>query len=551
MNLRLLSVIFIFGLGQTAFGASLPWLVHVQSAYKNEINNKDVTMGGAGFIAEQNGRYFVICDSHLSQGYKDLQISIGTRKLKIKPNARLADNDRDIEVIEIENPGVESVFRYDSIFYIRPGDIPEWKTKKGFIELVRGEYAPLPRGLKSKPRAYQPSTSYEETEQHKESWIRMAHGGIRNWNDDENVSDSKIVQGMSGAPILTLVTKKGDPIPRIMVQGLTKAYHRFFDRSYFSSSVALWRVMNEFLTNKGRGYTSPTRWKFRGMTYRDYGNGTLEINPNLVQAGSISGGDSGNGSGGDGGDPGESSLSLQTALKAGMIYEGKSTLAFEVSSSKLSPSSFTVYANPSALRYFEHIQSDYSDLKLAPIHSESGLVSLLKKRLSHVTLAEKEEPWSCYIDPDALERGMIRIALPRSTTSARNWKLFQLDSNGRIQGADQTKFEPIVSLEDPITRERMIIDLKGLFFLDVDHAIYANVDWRDFIAQYKDRPYIIYRHGAKAAKEWSYACRPSRKPFQITDEERASKCKDSATEGLTKFREKNEFTTILEKATGN
>ena len=545
MNLRLLLIIFMFSFGQTAFAASFPWLVQVRSTYKNELSNNDVTMSGAGFIAEQNGRYFVICDSHLSQGYKDLQISIGKRKLNIKPDARLADNDRDIEVIEIENPGVKPVFRYNFGFYIRTDEIPEWNKKKGFIELAGGVYAPIPYGLKNKPKAHENPVIYEQIE-HKAEWIRARGDAQRNWNDDEDVADSKIVEGMSGAPILSLSTRQGDTIPRITVQGLTKAYHRHFDRSYFSSSVALWIVMNEFLTKNGRGYTSSTRWKFRGMTYRDYGNGTLEINPNLVQAGSISRGDGGNGSGGDGGDPGKSSFSAQSELKAGMIYEGQSTLAFEMSSSKLSPSSFTVYANPSALRYFDHLRSKYPDLKLTPIHSEQALISLLKKRLSHLTLAEKEEYWTCYIDPDALERGIIRIALPRSLISSQR-KFVQLNSGGRVHGTYQTKFEPIVKLEDPITRDKMIIDLKGLFFLDVDHATYSN-EAKDFIAQYKNHPYVIYRQGTKAAREWPYACLPSRKVFQMANEKRPSECKDPAPEGATKFMEKNKFATILENA---
>ncbi|OFZ54791.1 MAG: hypothetical protein A2428_03420 [Bdellovibrionales bacterium RIFOXYC1_FULL_54_43] len=229
-----------------------------------------------------------------------------------------------------------------------------------------------------------------------------------------------------------------------------------------------------------------------------------------------------------------------------MIYKGQSTLAFEMSSSKLSPSSFTVYADPSALRYFDHLRSKYPDLKLTPIHSEQGLISLLKKRLSHLTLAEKEEYRTCYIDPDALERGIIRIALPRSLISNQR-KFIQLNSDGRVHGTHQTKFEPVVTLEDPITREKMIIDLKGLFFLDVDHDTYAN-DPRDFIEQYRNRPYLIYRQGTKAAREWSYACLPSRKAFQIVDEKRPSECKDPASEGAATFMEKNRFATILENA---
>jgi len=267
------------------------------------------------------------------------------------------------------------------------------------------------------------------------------------------------------------------------------------------------------------------------MTYRDYGNGTFEINKDIIQAGSGSGGDGGSGSGGDGGsgsggDGGDTQNEESPAgLKAGITYEGQSTLAFEVVASRPGSISYSVYANPAGVAYIDRLEKEDPNLLTKAIRTESNLADLLKKRMA---AAPKETGGElCAIDPDALERGVIRILLPPSKLNPLPARFLQLDVSGHIRGTDQKKFNPIIKLQEPVSKEIVTVDLKGLFFFDVDHAIYGNTSPDEFATSIKDVPYIIYRE-SDGGKDWLRQCTPSRERFKNYFDHSCGSCKQGA-----------------------
>jgi hypothetical protein len=267
-----------------------------------------------------------------------------------------------------------------------------------------------------------------------------------------------------------------------------------------------------------------TRWRFRSDigTYRDYSNGTLEINPETFPSGnfesfSSGGAESGDGGGAESGDGGGAeSEKASGATKSGMFWNYRSILGFRVkfpSEDRTRRESLLFYANPEGAIYMNLLIREFKELDIAPVNLETlsetsvNFVELLKERIQHDPEIHDQQntsdSLSCLIDRALLSKGKIRLTLlSRLQNQAESSPfLLELNSQGLIVGRKKQKhFQRFYS------SPRGIVDLIGLFFLNVGQADQSFPDGlraysqqplhplaSEFISQFAKQPYVIFQ----------------------------------------------------------
>lgn len=281
--------------GTVAFADSVPpWMALVESKYKcDEKIVKEPCVGsihGAGILIYVPAKekdittphYYVITDAHLSNG------NFGSDSLKLFSRynshwlqliplksgnrlARLSDNYYDIDIIEVEKPlGIpgESMFQFTHV--PKTGNSYFWVKDeingKGYNEVVVAQdlFVVAPPELSQRPREFRLNTE-QVTGISTAEMLRSLQEPVRGLNlttfGDELMTQSHIVNGMSGSPLLKRI--EGN----LLVLGLSKRYHRFYNRSYFSTYSQLtnlfWDYNRRYLESQNE-QADPDRfsWSF-------------------------------------------------------------------------------------------------------------------------------------------------------------------------------------------------------------------------------------------------------------------------------------------------
>ncbi len=529
------------------------WLIQVQSVFVDEMTKKAVKITGSGFLARIGNQFVVVCDSHLSQGPAGLLLKSASATLKPKSELRLADNDHDIEIIAIEDPGINEYFTFDGkSFRMDRRVFLKSVASSTVVQMSKTGVIPVAPWSRSRPRPIQkndgalPSAASMLAEQ---PFRRLDGELTERWDKGELISESLVSAGMSGEPILNSSDED------VTVAGIAKAYHRYWTRSFFSTPEQLAALTRAFVAGK-TGATSQTKWRYRGFTYRDFGDGTLEINPIQTQPTEIlpsgggdsadgGGGDSADGGGGDsadggGGDsadgggvsdqPRHASLSL-LSISPGMQWKGQSILAFKARIPNLAKrvQPFVSYVDDGETKYVrpKRLKDQNSDTKevfvyaskanrevlpalgvdpskIQSIGEDVNFYDLFHDRVSSVFyFRHYDSPTECYIDSSA-PKGTVRIRLPQALDPTRRYItskpwIIEIDSKGIVKGTGAKQFEPFLVLKDPRLHVPVIIDIRGLFFAD-----FTRVTERNMIRYPLITPHLVMKVGE--SKEWMFIC---------------------------------------------
>ncbi|MGZ3779385.1 MAG: hypothetical protein ACXVCY_02045 [Pseudobdellovibrionaceae bacterium] len=413
------------------------WMVQIETTYQcdPEIISPSckADLHGVGFLIyippsaqlKEKAHYLVMTDAHLSHGNSgpnSLRLSYQYNNTWHPLNQvmdkdqlkRLSDNLHDIDVIEVEKPkeiSTESMFHLnyneqspsDSYFWVKDDT-----ANKGFNEVyvAKNIFVIAPPNLKNKPEAYQQNKKYYSegaslseiyrTQQETTSGLNVASFG------QEYITQSQIVGGMSGSPLLKRVTG------RLVVLGLSKRYHRYFNLSYFSTRHQL----SELLFNFGQRYYSSNpqqnqkadslSWSFVpfvGTFTRDKARGVSEISQISLNSGTFdisnSGGhDSADGGGGhDTSDGGDWDTKVRAKINGtGMTFKHDAILGFKMVVPSLSDgfnsipeTVFNIYGNfeainfMGAMKYF--LQDHYGEtIQYKTIGMTEDLIELFKAK---------------------------------------------------------------------------------------------------------------------------------------------------------------------------
>lgn len=416
-----------------------PWMVRVESTYQCDLaivsTPCKAAIHGVGFLIyipakvelDNKAHYLVMTDAHLSHGnYGSNSLKLfyryGNRWLSVNPIfngnelVRLSDNLNDIDIIEIEQPKEipnESMFQYnyniesprESYFWVK-----DEISGKGYNEVYVAEnvFAVAPPALANKPEAYK-KNSYAISGASLSEINRTQHELVKGLNitsfGAEFITQSQIVGGMSGSPLLKKMSGE------LVVLGLSKRYHRYFNTSYFSTLSQL----SELLLNFGERYyfassktdvVEPFSWSFIpfiGTFVQDIRKGISEFsyissNSGTFEIQNSGGHDSADGGGGhdtsDGGDW-DSKVKAQIQSMPGMMFLNKHILGFSVTIPSLSnglktseETSINAYGNFEAIGFItatkELIKKQYGkDIQIGYIDAEADLKELLKNKIKN------------------------------------------------------------------------------------------------------------------------------------------------------------------------
>lgn len=433
----------------SAFAVLPPWIVQISSSYQTDAG--DFTqINGSGTLVQIGDKKFVLSDSHLSQGVKDLAIRlIDGSFVDVKLGERLADNNSDLELIEVSGEKLKPALTFNDGKFSAPAEekeLSDFFPVAGYsyiapaVPWVSGDIHPwYPRERLKK--SYGGSTLNDNAVE----GPREIAGGY------ETVSDVGIRPGQSGAPMLHVQNSK------IILEGLCKGYNRFYDQAYFSTQNEIKNLVVAFQQGK-RGQLNNTRWKFGKFTYRDFGNGTLETVSQITPAGSIVHGEAGNGASGDGGKNLLPELKPQD-LHQGMIYEGKEIYGFHVKfpNAKLNDKSveLDVYADASALLWVQKLKDQGSAVEITPIANAAPIFAVIEK---YLPAKNDKADGACLVDKGKLRDGILRIRLPYDSS----------DTTHSLQSLqfDLKKNSPFVEFTSK-TGKHYKIDIRGLSYAPV------------------------------------------------------------------------------------
>lgn len=517
--------------GCSAFSQKDPfWQVQVSSEYMDEGKPKDreKPFFGAGTVVEIDGKLFVLTASHLTQG-KNLEIKLGSRVLKAVPGDRLTDNLRDIDLIRLEaSPCVHPLAVYSKDKFERgngyfismkyPQGSTLRKQHEGALKLFRknsiqinanpDERLSIPDRVAKKPHGWN-------------SKLVPADRGL--WGDRGDDDGRKlylsasgtsyfvdigIVGGVSGAPYLGVQylnlfdafrTADGgsDPLmwlksgestqnDSIIIRGLALSYQRDFEGSHLATADQLAHLADRFITGD-RGQIGKTKWKVRnGLLYRDLGDGTLEINPSVRQAGGGGdgqgggGGDSQGGGGGDGqggdGQGGDGYVHGDSASDAwekyvidgGMTWKGAPALAFRTSWVDNGRPGPVFSANLDSLMYLDQ-RAKY--LNFEPVKPEE-LGKLIRVKATQSAgmsahIAQADRWFSCRVVMTSNPKDGVHLEFKmQSKSGGIDHVVLRLNEKGIPDQSHTTAFRPIVSAVGLPSKSNYRIDLTGLYSVD-------------------------------------------------------------------------------------
>ncbi|MFS4459388.1 hypothetical protein [Bdellovibrio sp. HCB2-146] len=313
-------------------GKSAPFLARIQSSYYDEATKKWETVQGLGSFVKVkiDGviRSAVITVSHLTQGQQLRIYDTKNRLVSIQPGMRLANVDKDVELIILKDDVETPLIEHDKFGLLATEplkmkpladdmDIPDYDR----IYVSKKQHVPILKSLLPQNSAGHTVYTFSQNREDilrryinenktknalksvQEAMIMMADIWDRDGVLQEQLvgggymAGARMLPGLSGAPVI-----RDMPLSVFLwqnqyvyfIEGLVQGHHRIENKSYFVGVRSLVKIIKDF--KKGlRNYTSNTRWRMKNrMTFRDFGNGILETNMIKTPSGSFYKGDSGN-----------------------------------------------------------------------------------------------------------------------------------------------------------------------------------------------------------------------------------------------------------------
>ncbi|MGZ6473231.1 MAG: hypothetical protein ACXWRZ_18855 [Bdellovibrio sp.] len=307
-------------------GGIPPWMVQVSSTYtcdRSIVKEPcQATMHGVGFLVyvpakaelQWKEHYVVITDAHLSNGdmVGSLKISyiykgswqplyVATKNNQLM---RLSANLDDVDVIEVQKPQnieKESLFQYNyivekprySYFWAKEDSAQSYNK----VYVAKDAYVIAPPKLSKNPVEFDSFNSavnfrkgVSSFEFERKSNERIPGLNVGSYGR-EYITQSQIVGGMSGSPLL----KSGQG--QVVVLGLAKRYHRYFNRSYFSTYSTLSELFLDFAEkfyfsreSTDSKISTYIRWSFLpaiGTFIKDTESGISEITGSTLNSGEL------------------------------------------------------------------------------------------------------------------------------------------------------------------------------------------------------------------------------------------------------------------------
>ncbi len=498
------------------------WLVQVGSTYNDEVTGKAQRFHGTGTIVKIGDDYFVLTASHVSQG-DNVILQSGGRRLQFLKHERLSDNLADIELIRISEEDVKpfGVLAYDRLDERQSSIVGPLVdsgleiqglsvTPSGDHKIPQASWNLNADEWKNKAPAAKPGLG--ATDLTGDRYLRSTLAA------DEYIADVQIRPGMSGAPLIGRDSfngysergKDSGGLPgsdRYVLRGIAKSYSRAFEESHFVTAEQISRLLESFNAGK-RGTLDPTRWRLRnGLTYRDLGSGTQEINPLNAPAGGGGSADGGGGGSADGGgngsaDSGDSHASAadvykQFGIEPGVIWHG--TPAFALKVRHRSGNVFVVNGDLASIRFLKESR-DF--LAVEPVATPEEIGKLIFDKVSHADdlselMSGMEFVSSCSIEvgKGPKDGAKISIALPGDDSLE-----FSLNEKGELVKPTSYPFRPIQEVLSKRERKPYRVDVTGLFAVGVGSLRGNRVTMTSSttphlgnILDYSKKPYLLIK----------------------------------------------------------
>ncbi|MCM2323570.1 MAG: hypothetical protein NDJ90_09955 [Oligoflexia bacterium] len=482
-------------------------IVPVYSTYKDEKSDRLITIKGAGTLIQDGDRFFILTAAHVSQGTFGLRVEIDGKPAEIL--GRRADNRHDLELIETGRPkpetGVFAAYDPSCDCYLTKG--LAWVYRIGPQIMKMGYQDPdgvaycgytctqyeliIPPWSPSRPESSSANGSvYGKNFGQKTEPIFTVDSGLAMY------SQSTLIRGMSGAPIVSYREKPTLSVPQLA--GVALSFHRFHKGTSFASAQAIATLRRDYL---GQAPSESVQWHLEsGAFFRTYPDGTREIRSPSDHSGNFLMQDSGNGTSAEGGNGTSVEGGNGTSAEGGgsvralrnwgktkpqpfeVIYQGKPSGGFQIRD----PQGRLHLLSPDA-ESLNFIQRNRG--KSCSIEALSAGVSLLD------TLVQRSDPGSLASGSrveGSLDRFLSATAIPRfarhmgaslelkerklvirfwakqrATFFRKEWESnfeLVLDEKGIPLGSNQKDFFPIVEVRDPETGDVYEVDLQDLFF---------------------------------------------------------------------------------------
>jgi hypothetical protein len=446
----------------------------------------------------------VLTTSHLSQG-EGLVIGGGVRVL-----GRLSNNRRDLEVFEVQT-GVLSraavwlpeerrvVFDRTAIEKFRGSDAIVYQEEKSL--------GPA-RAFVPKPNWVMPNTVDAPTLDISFAPLFVTMMEPVNRLLDLPISEEVLGRGeispqMSGAPLVQGTVDTQGHFQWVL-RGVTSQLSRDFIGSWFVSDQAVARLIAGYLNgqrNDPKSNPDSTRWRlFKGVTYRDYGNGDSETLLLRDHAGGATRGDGGGATRGDGGGPdgaGGSALAAQDISRlfgAGIVFNGVPAFGLTIAKNRtvfgdrmafdwirlarIEPKSIEIVKDGMSLRplLIARLESFPWFKMLAPVSLKksvrSGGTFVLESRQNPFEVEENDprvpQLHTLLMGDDGFMTFTIDLR-----HAGQGFLRFKLDPAGRLineeGGGVASRFVPVLHLKSK-NGQNYAVDLRRLFFIDLASA---------------------------------------------------------------------------------
>lgn len=569
-------------------------LVKLRTVYWDEVTRECRNETGSGVLvqtqdAEGKERYAVLTASHVSQGasiegFFEANSKKSSLTFRSDPNgvsvpaeqrqcskntsvdtrlARLADNDSDLEFIELDHPPEGAHF-----FKFSPKDelfcIDFMSNDLHYLATSATTLVPLQQWIQKKPVHFSPSIhSTDDLMSHYSLQFgpRYVDGTIQNLisSNYENAFDSQVVNGMSGSPNLTCEkSTPTSPVRRCCIDGIVKSFHRYFPRTFTSTRRQINELLVSFFEKEKRGLIEPSsRWSYQdGSTILKFAYGRA-----LYEEANLEFRNSGGGDSADSGDSDRKQISTGSRFIPGIKRGNESILGFELDRSK-DRGNLYFYANRSSLRDINLFASLFhAKIRTIPYPPAKGeLLKLLESRLENLDselstrirrqlrelrrafdqnsqFAENDDR-ACFVDMQTLQSAQpeIRLKILHGLTNGQpSYIYLRANSEGILnavydpaqKSCESIKVKPLqalfpIKVPDRQFNSEIQISLRGLFFNDLSQTsdmiahhnervfwIYGGLPPEDL---YSRVPYVVVQLG-KDQRDWTITCFPDNSRF--------------------------------------
>jgi hypothetical protein len=311
-----------------------PFMANVESDYFDEGLKTWVRVSGMGTLVTINGNLALLSATHVTQGQRLRIRDTNGVVIPMIPSQRLANVDDDIELILLKDSR-KSTFSYDEKMKVFRTDFVNlqnlWNSMGDKVHSYMPFHDLLDKYLRVRvsnkehvalsslkiareklPDAQDPILL--EREGGRALALELLKAGpevdkaAKYWDEDGTVNrlylgkglvsgGTNLPPGISGAPLIrqvpmAAVYKQG--LFNMQIRGVVLSQHRVEQKTFFADDSAIRDLVEKFKTGQ-KGYVTSTRWRmYNGQTFRDYGQGVLEMNPVKTPSASFVRQDSGN-----------------------------------------------------------------------------------------------------------------------------------------------------------------------------------------------------------------------------------------------------------------